>query len=338
MKIRNEKLSETLSTSNLPLYWVTGDNPLFMKEATDLIRKHHREIGYVEREVFNVDEHFDWGNFTQSTGNLSLFSEQKIIELRLSRAKWEDDGKKAIQHYLEDINSDYLILISGPKLSPPTLKTKWFSAIEKHGAVMQIWPLKREELAPWLKQRLLRENIQAEAEAIRLLVDKVEGNLLAAAQEIEKLKLWIGSDGKQPVILDAKTVMQVVADSSRYNVYQLVDAALLGDIPRSQKMLVSLRNEGVYPLVVLAVICRELRSLLPMLEQKQQGHGINSILKSAQVWYSKKQAVSSVLSRMDLETVWSLLDHSRSIDQSIKGMSHADPWDELSLLLLTLSR
>ncbi len=337
MKIKPEQLSRTLSNNNLPLYWLAGDEPLLMQETADLIRKHYRQQGYTEREIFHVDRSFDWGHFSQSSANLSLFSERKIIELRLSSAKLEEKGKKALQHYLDELNPDYLILVSGPKLDAATLKTKWFTAIEKYGALLQVWPINRENLGSWLEQRLHRDNIRADIDAIQLLVDKVEGNLLAAMQEIEKLKLLAGGDSGKAINLDVKTVMQVVADSSRYNVYQLVDSALLGDTVRSQKILTGLRNEGIFPLVILAAICRELRALLPMLEKKQQGQGINAILQSARVWFNRKQAVSSALSRIDPYTVWSLLDHGRVIDQSVKGMSTADPWDELSLMLFQLS-
>ena len=337
MKIKLEQLSKTLSIHNLPLYWLSGDEPLLMQEAADLIRSQYKENGYTEREILNVDKSFDWGQFFQSTGNLSLFAEKKIIELRLSTAKLEDAGKKAIQHYLSDLNPDYLILLSGPKLDAATLKTKWFSEIEKHGAFMQIWPIDRDNLTPWLEQRLLREGIHADTEAIHLLVDKVEGNLLAAMQEIEKLKLLTSGASENTIRLDAKTVMQVVADSSRYNAYQLVDAALLGDVSRTQKMLAGLKNEGLFPLIILAAICRELRALLPMLEKKRDGQGVNAIIQSARVWYNRKQAVAAALARLDTDSIWTLLDHSRLIDQSIKGLSKADPWIELSLLLMHLS-
>ncbi len=337
MKIKPEQLSRTLASHNLSLYWLSGDEPLLMNEAADLIRSQYKENGYTEREVHNVDKSFDWGQFRQSTGNLSLFAEKKIIELRLSTAKLEDAGKKAIQHYLSEINPDYLILLSGPKLDAATLKTKWFTEIEKHGAFLQIWPINRENLTPWLEQRLLREGIQADSDAVHLLVDKVEGNLLAAMQEIEKLKLLSSDTGENTIRLDAKTVMQVVADSSRYNVYQLVDAALLGDVSRAQKMLIGLKNEGTYPLIILAAVCRELRTLLPMLEKKHEGQGVNAIIQSARVWFNRKQAVTAALARLDTDCVWKLLDHSRLVDQSIKGLSKANPWIELSLLLLQLS-
>lgn len=337
MKIKVEQLNNTLSNSNLPLYWLAGDEPLLMQESADIIRAFYRDIGFTEREVFNVDKNFNWSNFSQASGNFSLFAERRIIELRLSSAKLDDSGKKAIQHYLDNLNPDNLLLISGPKLDAATLKTKWFSKIENAGALVQIWPINRENLGSWLLQRLRREGIQADNEAVSLLIDKVEGNLLAAMQEIEKLKLLAANDEGSQIKLDAKTVMQVVADSSRYNAYQLVDAALLGDLLRSQKMLIGLRNEGVYPLVILGALTRELRSLLPMLEKKAQGQAVSGIIQSARVWFNRKQAVANVLNRIDTDTVWQLLDHARLIDQAIKGMSSANPWDELSLMLLSLS-
>lgn len=321
----------------MPLYWLAGDEPLLMQESADIIRARYRDLGFTEREIFNVDKSFNWSNFSQACGNLSLFAEQKIIELRLSSAKLDEPGKKAIQHYLNDLNPDYLLLISGPKLEAATLKTKWFSKIESAGALVQIWPINRENLGSWLQQRLRRDGIQADTEAVSLLVDKVEGNLLAAMQEIEKLKLLAANEEGSAIKLDAKTVMQVVADSSRYNAYQLVDAALLGDLLRCQKMLNGLRNEGVYPLVILGALTRELRSLLPMLEKKAQGQAVSGIIQSARVWFNRKQAVASALNRIDSNKVWQLLDHARLIDQAIKGMSSANPWDELSLMLLSLS-
>ena len=337
MKIKPEQLSRTLNNDELPLYWLTGDEPLLMQEAADAIRTHYKEKGFAEREVFNVDKSFDWSHFSQSTGNLSLFSDKKIIELRLSTAKLDDPGKKALRHYLSDLNPDFVILISGPKLGAQTLKTNWFTEIERHGAVVQIWPINRDNLATWLVQRLLRDGIRADTDALHLLVDKVEGNLLAAMQEIEKLKLLAGEERNETIHLDAKTVLQVIADSSRYSVYQLVDSALLGDIARTQKMLAGLKNEGLFPLIILSAIFHELRSLLPMLEKKQQGQGVNAIIQSARVWSNRKQPVAAALARLDTQTVWELLDHSRIIDQSIKGMSQANTWDELSQLLLRLS-
>lgn len=338
MKIKVEQLARTLSSADeLRLYWLSGDEPLLMQEAADLIRKHSRDKGFTEREVFNVDKGFDWSLFSGVTGNLSLFAEQKIIELRFNSAKLDDAAKKSLQKYLEDPNPDFLLLLSSPKLDASTLKTKWFGQIESKGVLVQIWPINRENLHDWLNQRLMREGINAEPNAIKLLADKVEGNLLAAVQEIEKLKLLANAKQGASIALDAKTVMSVVADSSRYSVYGLVDAALTGDAARSQKMLQRLRSEGVYPLVILNALSRELRSLLPMVQQKAQGQAIGSIIQANRVWFNRKNAVSSALKRLRVEQIWQLLDEARGIDQSIKGLSQADPWTGLSSLLLSLS-
>lgn len=337
MKIKAEQLGRTLRNNSLPLFWLSGDEPLLMQEAADQLRAHFRKQGFEEREIFNVDRGFDWQLFLQSTGNLSLFSERKILDLRLSNSKLDDSGKAALEAYLNEANPDFVVLISSPRLEAATMKTKWFKAIETKSAIVQIWPINKEGLPSWLEQRLIRAGIQAEPEALQLLIDRIEGNLLAAVQEIEKLKLLANNKDNSPITLNAQTVMQVVADSSRYNAFQVVDAALLGDAVRVQKILQGLRGEDVFPLVILGAITRELRSLLPMIEKKESGQGVNAILQSHHVWFNRKQAVGAGLSRLRSQEIWQMLDHARIIDQSIKGLTPANPWDELSLLLLRIA-
>lgn len=336
MKIKAEQLARSLKGNNPPLVWLSGDEPLLMQEAADQARAHFRDQGFSERDILNIDRNFDWQLFKQATGNLSLFSEKKLLDLRLS-GKLEDDGKAALQEFLDEASPDFAVLLSGPRLEATTLKTKWFKALESAAVVVQIWPINKDGLPSWLEQRLLRAGIQAEPEALQLLIDRIEGNLLAAVQEIEKLKLLANSEDGGNIRLDARTVMQVVADSSRYNAFQLVDAALSGDPVRVEKILQGLRAEDVFPLVILGAITRELRSLLPMLEKKESGQGVNAILQSHHVWFNRKQAVGAALARLRSADIWAMLDHSRLIDQSIKGLSAANPWDELSLLLLRLA-
>lgn len=337
MKIKIEQLGRTLSSSAHPLYWLAGDEPLLVQESADAIRKHYREAGFLEREIFNVERGFKWENFTQSAGNLSLFAEKKLYDLRLSSSKLDENGKKAIQEYLDEQNPDLVLMITSPKLEAGVMNTKWFKAIEAQSALVQIWPINKDGLANWLSQRLLREGINADGEALQLLSDKVEGNLLAAMQEIEKLKLLANSDSGETINLDGKTVMQVIADSSRYTVYNLVDAALQGDAIRSQKILNGLQEEGIFPLVIVGAISRELRQLLPMIEKREQGQGVNAIMQAHHVWFNRKQAVGNAIQTLNSEKIWRMLDHTRQIDQSIKGMSRLNPWDELSMLTLAMA-
>ena len=337
MKIKAESLSRALSKEQHPLYWITGDEPLLVQEAADTVRKSCRKHGFEEREIFYGDRSFSWEQFSQSMGNLSLFAARRIIELRLESPKLDDTGKKVLGAYLEAPSPDHVVLITSPRIEGSVFNTKWFKAIEQHSGIVQIWPLNRSSLGPWLEQRLAREGIQPDAEALSLLIDRIEGNLLAAMQEIEKLKLLAGVEPGAKVKLDAKTVMQAVADNSRFNAFQMIDAALAGDAARAQRILRGLQAEGIFPLPILGAITRELRILLPMIERRNDGHPISGIIQAGRVIFHRKKVVGAALERLQTGEIWRMLEHARLIDQSIKGMNNAATWDELSLMLLRLS-
>ncbi len=339
MKLKSEQLGRTLANSKTPppLIWLAGDEPLLMQEAADLVRSYCRKAEMTEREIFNVDRSFNWDSFLQSSGNLSLFGERKLIELRLSSVKLDDAGKKALQAHLDQHNPDLMVLVSGPHIEKATLNTKWFKAIESESVFVQIWPVNRDNLAEWLQQRLLREQISADNDALQILVDRVEGNLLAAMQEIEKLKLLAKPEADGKLRLDANTALQLVANNSRYTAFAAVDAALLGDITRAQKILTGLKAEGIMPQPILAAVIRELRSLLPMIRKKEQGQGINAIIQAGRVWFNRKQAVGSALRRLSSDDIWHCLELARRADQAGKGMLNANAWDELGIVVLALA-
>ncbi|PCH61993.1 MAG: DNA polymerase III subunit delta [SAR86 cluster bacterium] len=336
MKLKVEQLAAQLNKSLSPLYWICGDETLLCQESADAIRSNCKSQGFSDRQIFTIEKGFNWENFSQATSNLSLFSEKTLFELRLNTAKLEDAGKKAVQRFLDGANPDSIVLITSPKLEASTFKTKWFKSFENVGVVVQIWPINAEQLPQWLKQRLQKNGINADHEAIKILAEKIEGNLLAAMQEIEKLRLLANPENKQTIQLNAKTVMQVVADNSRFNVYQLIDAALLGDAEKSLRILNALKLEGTMPLLLVGAISRELRSLLPMVERVTKGQSINGIMESHRVWFNRKQAVGRALARLKTAQIWQLLKQSKLIDQSVKGLSTANPWDELSSLVLML--
>jgi len=335
--IKPEQLHLHVQDSLLPLYWICGDEPLLLQESTDLVRHNCRRQGFSDREIFTIDKSFDWSFFLQATSNLSLFSEQKLFELRFASSKLEERAKKAIHNYLEAANPDFILLISSPRIEKASLSTKWFKPIESAGAVVQIWPVNPENLPGWLRQRLQREGINASADAVRLLADRLEGNLLAAVQEIEKIKILAGSDIDKPVNLDDKAVLRLVADNSRYNSFTLVDAALHGDAERAIKILTGLHSEDTMPLAILSALTRELRLLLPMLQKVEQGQPVGAVIQAARVWYNRKQAVSNALRRLQSHQIWQLLDQARLIDQSVKGLNQTNCWDELALLVLGIA-
>ncbi|MDG2421032.1 MAG: DNA polymerase III subunit delta [Gammaproteobacteria bacterium] len=336
MKIKPEKLAESLKLEKLPIYWISGDEHLLVQESADLVRTHFKNIDFMEREVFNVDRDFKWDHFIHAINNLSLFSEKKVFDLRIHSAKLNQDGKDAIETFRDRNSPDLVLLIRSPKLESAHLNSKWLKTHLPYIALVQIWPVNRKDIKNWLSQRLIKEGINADRDALQLLSDKIEGNLLAAVQEIEKLKLLSNTQGK-PITLNARTTMQVIADNSRYNVYNLVDSALLGESARCLKILTSLKGEGIYPLIILGAITRELRSLLHLMEQKEQGKSINAIIQSNRVWFNRKEPIAAALKRCNTKDSWKMLSRARKIDQALKGMSSANPWDEISSLILELS-
>ncbi|MFM1895237.1 MAG: hypothetical protein RLZZ385_311 [Pseudomonadota bacterium] len=335
MILKPAQLAAHLRQGLQPLYWVSGDEPLLKQEAADLIRSRCRAAGVTEREVLEVERGFEWQRFSHSAATRSLFGDRKLFELRLSSATLDDTGRQLLQDYVAGGGDDNVVLITSPRLESATLKTKWFKSLESAGIVLQVWPLAGNDLSAWLDARLRSHGIRASGEALQLLVDKVEGNLLAAVQEMEKLKLLANSDAG--IELDAGTVLQVVADSSRYNAFQLVDAALAGDGRRGLKILNSLRNEGVHPLPIVGAFNNELLRLLPLLERVQQGEAASAVAQSPQILFSRRQLIGRTLQRLDAERVWRQIRRLRTVDQAVKGLHRADPWDTFADLVLSLA-
>ena len=337
MKIRGDQLPATLARQPAPLYWLAGDEILLLQEAADEVRRHWREAGFTEREVLHVEQGFDWNDFLYQLDATSLFAERKLLELRLYGSKLDPRGREAIAAFLDKVPEDYRVLIIGPRIDSSTLSAKWFRNLEDNLVLVQIWPLDRNRLPAWLRQRLAAAGIQADDDALQVLTDRVEGNLLAAAQEIEKLALLAGAEAGAGVKLTGKDVLRLVSDSSRYDLGKLADAALKGDAERAQRVLGGLRAEGVFPLLILAVLGRELRQLLQILEQIDQGREIGQAMSAARVWQSRKPIVSQALKRLSTDKAQQMLEHCKLIDHSVKGLHRANPWDELSLLVLQLS-
>ena len=337
MEISSGQLNAQLRPPNRALYWVSGDDPLLMLEAGDAIRSFLRKQGFEQRDLFHVDKNFDWNNFFQLTSSLSLFAEKRVIELRFASAKPDEEGKKALQHFIDNPSADIAVMIIGPKLDKATTSTKWFGNLTANALLVKVWPLKREELPNWLNTRLKAAGISASRDAVAMLADRVEGNLLAAVQDIERIKLAYADNNGTAKQLEASDIADFVSDNSRLTSFDLIDATLLGETSRAQKILQGLRAEGVHPLPILATFTRELDSLLPMLAQKEQGQTSEVIMRNARVWSNRKTAVKSSLARLSKSEAWQLLHHARLIDGAIKGINLANPWDELSLLSLRLS-
>ena len=263
---------------------------------------------------------------------LSLFAEKKIIEIRISNGKPGDKGSKALCELCANPSPDNLLLVILPKLERSAQNSKWVKALEAVGAHIQVWPVTGDQLPRWIKQRLLESNITANQQAVEILAERVEGNLLAAVQEIEKLKL-LAIEGK----VDAIMMSSVVADSARYNLFEFVDKVLAGDAQSAARSLRGLHSEGTDAIPLLWAITRELRILIKASEQISRGENRDWALKNAGVWEKRLPLFRTAIQRCSAAHLRMLLYQAGALDRGIKGMRKADIWDELTTCLLYTS-
>lgn len=329
-KLRPDQLDGALRKQLAPVYLVCGEEPLLIQEACDSIRQAARKAGFSEHERYHGDAGFDWDQLLTSVNSLSLFADRKLIEVRIDSGKTGDKGAKALSTFCDHTNDDTLLLLIIP--GKPDQRSKWLKQIDKIGAIIQVWPINGPQLPRWIEQRLGQAGLQADRAAIDLLASKVEGNLLAAVQEIEKLKLL--ADGPR---ISIETVAAAVSDSARYDVFGLIDKALAGDSRSAVKTLQGLRGEGSETTVVLWALAREIRTLCQIAQSTQQGQSFDWACKNNGVWDKRKPAVQQALRRLQLAQLQLMLRKANAIDKAIKGMRDADPWDELMDLTLNLS-
>jgi DNA polymerase-3 subunit delta len=267
-----------------------------------------------------------------SSSNLSLFAEKQIIELRLPTGKPGRVGSQAIVELVEKIDSNLMFIVSGPKLDRSAQAAKWAKSIDASGVSIQIWPIDRRELPSWIAARMRQAGLQPDRGAVALIADRVEGNLLAAGQEIEKLRLILG-EGK----VSADDVSSAVANSSRYDVFKLVDAALTGDAKRALKILSGLRAEGIEPVVVVWALTRELRTLANLSDTISQGMDLAAGMQKTGVWRNRQALVRSCIGRHQHGDFHQLLKAASFADQAAKGQSRADPWQLSTDIVLGIS-
>lgn len=337
MKIKPDQLKshlqKSLQTKKLsPIFIVSGDEPLLSQEAADAVRSTARQLEFTERETFDIDARFDWNLVFNETNTLSLFSDKKILELRITSGKPGDKGSKALCELCENPNDSNLILVILPKLDKGAYQSKWMKTLESKGVHIQVWPVTPEQLPRWINQRLVQCGIEASQGAVDILADRVEGNLLAAMQEINKLKL-LSLEGK----VNADIMSTVVADSARYNLFSFVDKVLDGDAQSAAKALRGLENEGTEPLALLWAITRELRTLNKASHQILLGNSKDKALKSAGVWDKRIPIFRKALSRLSAAHLRMLMHQASAIDRGVKGLRQADIWDELTTLVLSFA-
>lgn len=334
MRVYPEKLAAQLSQNVLPVYLVSGDEPLLVQECCDQIRQAARAAGCTEREIIDVGPRFNWDEIAHSAASMSLFAERKLVELRIPSGKPGADGSRALCEYLDMHASgdDVLLVVSG-RIDKQSTSSKWYKALDSAGATVQVWPVDARELPRWLQQRVRAAGMDIDEDALQLLCERIEGNLLAAVQEVEKLKLL--ADDRR---ITMATVTGCVADNARYNVFEMTDQALGGDARNSLKMLHGLRGEGTEAAVVLWALLREIRSLARARGAVDAGQSAQQALAALRVWKNRLGVMQAALKRHDAASLDRLMTLAARADGSIKGFADGRPWDNLESLVLSLSR
>ncbi len=333
MRIDSEDLPRQLAKGLGSLYVVHGEALLLAIEAADAIRVAAREAGYSEREVIIAEQHFKWAELRNSAQSMSLFATRKIIDLRIPSGKPGIDGAQALQEHCENLNPDTLSIISLPQLDSATLKSKWFSTLEQHGIVVNANEVPLAALPMWLAARLKRQGQTADEDTLAFLAQRVEGNLLAAFQEIQKLALLF-PEGP----LSFEQVKDAVMDVARFDVYKLSEAMLSGDAERYARILDGLRAEGTATVLILWTIAEDIRTLAKVSRAIQHSGNLANALRDARVWGIRQKLVERAVRRFSPAFAERALRKAALIDKLIKGLRHGDVWDELLQLGIKCAR
>lgn len=334
MKLRPEQLQRHLLDGLQSVYVLCGDEPLLLQESTDLIRQAATKNGYSERQVHAIERGFSWDALIADSQALSLFAERKLMELRFS-GKPDAAAADVLINFAQRPPEDTLLLITLPKLDAAAQKSKWFTALDNHGVQITVYPVDASALPVWLSQRAQSLGLRLPTEALQLLADRTEGNLLAAAQALEKLRLL--SDGND---ISFDTVASLVSDSTRYSVFDLADAVLMGDASRAARLLLGLESEGQAESVVLWALQKDLRALTLAAEQMSQSgqQALSSqALNQLGFWAKRQGPAQQALRRLSLIRLQRLTSGVIDVDKAIKGQSPERAWDALLRLTMAMA-
>ena len=332
MQLRAEQLAAQLARSLAPVYTIHGDEPLLALEAADAVRAAARKAGYTEREVFFAERGFDWAELRHAGASRSLFGGRKILELRVPSGKPGTQGAEAIAALCADPNPEQLLLVSLPRLDRAGQNSVWFAALSAAGVLVDVFPVERARLPAWIGERLARQGQRAGREVLEFLADRVEGNLLAAFQEVQKLALLA-----PPGELALEEVRAAVANVARYDASDASAALLAGDMSRYARVIDGLRGEGEAPSYVLWAIAEDLRALARIRQGLAAGRPLDALMRENRVWGPRQALVRGALNRYAPAALERSLVQAAAVDRAIKGAARREPWDEFLELGLKLT-
>jgi DNA polymerase III subunit delta len=345
-----EQLEAGLARRLAPAYLIAGDEPLLMQECADAVRQRARELGFAEREVHAVERGFDWAALAGGLASLSLFAARRLVELRFRTPAAADGGAELFTRFAAAPPDDVVLLALAPKLDKRALQSAWVRAFAGAGEVVEVRPVEPPALPAWITARLRRAGLKADPGAARLLAERVEGNLLAAHQEIEKLRL-LHAGGE----LDEQAVRAAVADSARFDIFKLADAAVAGDHGRALRVLAGLRAEGFAIPQILWPLAREIRGLVRVRWLIDQGMAAPAAMARAGIWRNRTGLVGRAIARHDAAALRVLVRRLAQVDRlskgalpglatavlplerSTRGAQRCDPWAALTELVMGLA-
>jgi DNA polymerase-3 subunit delta len=325
-----DALSSGLARGLRSAYLVTGSEPLLIAEACDAIRAAARAQEYADREVHFLERGFDWNALLADAANLSLFATRRLIELKIGPTP-DAESQRALAGLAERPPADTVLLVSG-ELERKSLTTAWVAAFEEHGVLVVVQSVERPALPGWIRERLGRRGVTIEPAAAELLADRVEGNLLAAQQEIERIALLMPE-----ATLDAGQVAELVADSARYDVFELAAAAFSGQAERALRILAGLRAEGREPPLVLWALLNDLRGLSRVAQRAERERSLDSIFRAEQIWSNRQGPLKAALRRLPRPEIDALLSAAAAADRMAKGSLRGDAWVALEALVARIA-
>ncbi|RCS58489.1 DNA polymerase III subunit delta [Parvibium lacunae] len=337
--LRQEQLGLHLQQPLAGLYVVMGDEPLLALEATDAIRQTARQQGYSEREVWSVERGFDWQALWQSCRNQSLFGNRKLVECRLPNGKPGKEGGQILAALAGELASNHdrscCLLITLPRLDKASQETAWFRQLQQQGQLISLTPPDHRQLIDWLAQRLARQQQHAKRPVLQCLADKVEGNLLAAHQEIQKMGLLFPAG---EITLD--NLQTAVLNVARYDVFKLSEAMLTGDRPRMLRMLAGLQGEGEAPVLVHWAMTEDIRQLIRFIQGRQQGQAVAQLARELRLWQGKERWMEQAARRLSMEQAYASLHYAAQVEKLIKGLRppglNQNIWGELTQLAMRI--
>lgn len=327
-----EALPGLLARGLAPLYLIHGEEALLALEAADAIREAARQAGYAEREVLTAEGDFDWSQLAGAADSLSLFASLRLLEVRIPSGKPGAEGSEALVRLVAHPPADTVTLVTLPKLERTQLSSKWFTALEKGAVVVEARPVSRTDLPAWVARRLAAQKQSMTPEALAFFVDRVEGNLLAARQEIDKLGLL-----HPPGELSLTTLAEAVADVARYDVFQLSEAWLAGDVPRTVRMIDGLAAEGEAPVLVLWALTEEVRTLIRLRQGRKAGRTVREMARELKLWGEKQRLAEPALARLGPRALMEAWAECARIDRIIKGIEPGEAWFALRALGVRLA-